>query len=150
MPSRAAACHLARHGTFDGTLNLIFQPAEEGMGGAKQMMQDGLFEKYPCDAIFALHNMPGHPQGRFVFRDGAAMASSDYVDITLHGTGGHGACMVHNSGYDFDDRNIARGAAYWVHLTERFLLAQGAATPSPLEFPAEERRTARTIVGGVL
>ena len=87
----AAACHLARHGTFDGTLNLIFQPAEEGMGGAKKMMQDGLFEKYPCDAIFALHNMPGHPQGRFVFRDGAAMASSDYVDITLHGTGGHGA-----------------------------------------------------------
>lgn len=92
----AAACHLSRHGKFDGTLNLIFQPAEEGLGGARKMMEDGLFEKYPCDAIFALHNMPGHPQGRFVFREGAAMASSDYVEIVLHGTGGHGA-MPHRA-----------------------------------------------------
>jgi hippurate hydrolase len=87
----AAAHHLATQGQFNGTLNLIFQPAEEEQGGAKKMMEDGLFAKYPCDAIFAMHNMPGHPQGRLLLRDGAAMASSDQVTITLEGTGGHGA-----------------------------------------------------------
>ena len=92
----AAAHHLATQGRFDGTLNLIFQPAEEGQGGARKMMEDGLFAKYPCDAIFAMHNMPGHPQGRLLLRDGAAMASSDHVTITLEGTGGHGA-MPHRA-----------------------------------------------------
>ncbi|MDW5441439.1 M20 aminoacylase family protein [Polaromonas sp. SM01] len=87
----AAAQHLAQSGDFSGTLNLIFQPAEEGGGGALRMMDDGLFEKYPCDAIFAMHNMPGVPQGRLVLREGAAMASSDYVTVTLTGVGGHGA-----------------------------------------------------------
>jgi hippurate hydrolase len=87
----AAAHHLARHGEFDGTLNLIFQPAEEGLGGAKRMMEDGLFTKYPCDAIFAMHNMPGHPQGHLLLRDGPTMASSDNVTIVLEGVGGHGA-----------------------------------------------------------
>lgn len=87
----AAAQHLAEHGDFSGTLNLIFQPAEEGGGGALRMMDDGLFEKYPCDAVFAMHNMPGIPQGRLVLREGAAMASSDYATVTLTGVGGHGA-----------------------------------------------------------
>ena len=87
----AAAHHLATQGDFAGTLNLIFQPAEEGQGGALRMMEDGLFAKYPCDAIFAMHNMPGHPQGQLLLRDGAAMASSDHVTITLEGSGGHGA-----------------------------------------------------------
>lgn len=86
-----AAKYLALHGEFSGTLNLIFQPAEESLGGAKRMIEEGLFEKYPCDAIFAMHNMPGTPQGRLVFREGAAMASSDYVTITLTGKGGHSA-----------------------------------------------------------
>ena len=76
---------------FDGTLNVIFQPAEEGGGGALRMMQDGLFEHHPCDMIFAMHNMPGVPAGQLVFRDGAMMASSDYVTIRVHGVGGHGA-----------------------------------------------------------
>ncbi len=92
----AAARHIARHVDFSGTLNLIFQPAEEGMGGAVRMMQDGLFDKYPCDAIFAMHNMPGLPQGHLSLREGAAMASSDYVTITVHGMGGHGA-MPHKA-----------------------------------------------------
>jgi hippurate hydrolase len=87
----AAAKHIAQQGVFSGTVNLIFQPAEEGLGGAKKMMEDGLFQQFPCDAIFAMHNMPGQPQGHLVLRDGSAMASSDYVTITLNGKGGHGA-----------------------------------------------------------
>lgn len=92
----AAAKAIANDASFVGTLNLIFQPAEEGGGGAVRMMADGLFEQHPCDAVFAMHNMPGVPQGHFVFRDGAAMASSDYVTIRVHGTGGHGA-MPHRA-----------------------------------------------------
>ena len=92
----AAAKAIAQAPDFDGTLNLIFQPAEEGGGGAVRMMDDGLFEHHPCDAVFAMHNMPGTPVGHFVFREGAAMASSDYVTIRIHGTGGHGA-MPHRA-----------------------------------------------------
>ena len=92
----AAAKHIATQVQFSGTLNLIFQPAEEGLGGAKKMMQDGLFTQFPCDAVFAMHNMPGHPQGHLVLRDGPMMASSDYVTITLDGKGGHGA-MPHQA-----------------------------------------------------
>lgn len=90
-----AARYLAAEGDFSGTLNLIFQPAEEGLGGAVRMMEDGLFEKYPCDAIFAMHNMPGRRQGDLVFREGPTMASSDYATVTLHGVGGHGALPQH-------------------------------------------------------
>ena len=92
----AAAKALAQETAWDGTLNLIFQPAEEGGGGAVRMMADGLFAQHPCDAVFAMHNMPGVPYGHFVFREGAAMASSDYVTIRIHGTGGHGA-MPHRA-----------------------------------------------------
>jgi hippurate hydrolase len=92
----AAARHLAEHGRFDGTLHLIFQPAEEGGGGALRMMADGLFERFPCDAVFAMHNMPGVPQGHLVLREGAAMASSDYATVTITGLGGHGA-MPHRA-----------------------------------------------------
>lgn len=87
----AAAKYIAQEGKFSGTLNLIFQPAEEGLGGAKKMMDEGLFEQFPCDAIFAMHNMPGHPPGQLLFRDGALMASSEKITITLEGIGGHGA-----------------------------------------------------------
>ncbi len=92
----AAARFLAERGRFNGTLHLIFQPAEEGGGGALRMMEDGLFERHPCDAIFAMHNMPGVAQGHLVFRDGAAMASSDYATVRLQGVGGHGA-MPHKA-----------------------------------------------------
>ena len=92
----AAAQLLAHSPTWSGTLNLIFQPAEEGGGGALKMMEDGLFERFPCDAIFAMHNMPGFAQGQLVFRSGPTLASSDYVTVTLHGHGGHGA-MPHKA-----------------------------------------------------
>lgn len=92
----AAAKHLAEHGGFDGTLNLIFQPAEESAGGALGMLHDGLFERFPCDAVFAMHNMPGYPQGQFVFRPGPMMASSDYITVTVRGRGGHGG-MPHRA-----------------------------------------------------
>ena len=87
----AAAEHLAKAVTFDGTLNLIFQPAEEGLGGARKMMEDGLFDRFPCDAIFAMHNMPGFRQGHLLLREGATMASSENILVHIHGTGGHGA-----------------------------------------------------------
>jgi hippurate hydrolase len=92
----AAAKYLAEHGQFNGTLNLIFQPAEEGYGGALKMMEDGLFEQFPCDAVFAMHNMPGHRPGQLLFRDGALMASSQNITITIEGVGSHGA-MPHYS-----------------------------------------------------
>ena len=92
----AAARHLAEQGDFSGTLNLIFQPAEEGGAGASRMIDEGLFDRYPCDAIFAMHNMPGIAQGHMVMREGAMMASSDYASIVLEGVGGHGA-MPHKA-----------------------------------------------------
>jgi hippurate hydrolase len=92
----AAAQYIAQEVEFSGTLNLIFQPAEEHPGGAKIMIEDGLFERFPCDAIFAAHNMPGVPAGQLVFIEGPAMASSDDVTITLTGVGGHGA-MPHRA-----------------------------------------------------
>lgn len=91
-----AARYLAEHKPFKGTLHLIFQPAEEGMGGAREMMNDGLFTLFPCDAVFALHNMPGHPVGKFGFLSGPFMASSDTVTIRVSGRGGHGA-MPHKA-----------------------------------------------------
>jgi hippurate hydrolase len=91
----AAAKYIAKSARFSGTLNLIFQPAEEGAGGAKRIMDEGLFDRFPCDAIFAIHNMPGVAEGTFHVRPGATMASSANVAITLTGVGGHGALPHH-------------------------------------------------------
>lgn len=87
----AAARAIAQNPGIDGTLNLIFQPAEEGLGGGRRMVEDGLFERFPCDAVFALHNMPGFPVGKFGFKAGSFMASSDSVTVTVTGRGGHGS-----------------------------------------------------------
>lgn len=87
----AAAWQLANSVDFDGTLNLIFQPDEEGLCGAKEMMDDGLFTRFPCDAIFALHNLPGIPVGTAVVQAGPTMAASQRVSIEIQGRGGHGA-----------------------------------------------------------
>jgi hippurate hydrolase len=87
----AAARVLAETRGYSGTLTLIFQPAEEGLGGAQAMLEDGLFERFPCDRLYGFHNTPGVPVGRIGVREGAANASQDQVAITLRGRGGHGA-----------------------------------------------------------
>lgn len=86
-----AARYLARTKQFSGTVNLIFQPAEEGLGGARRMVEEGIFEKFPCDAIFGYHNVPGVPAGNFCFIPGAATAASDRARIVVKGKSGHGA-----------------------------------------------------------
>jgi amidohydrolase len=89
-----AAKYLAETRNFDGTVNLIFQPAEEGGAGAKKMIEAGLFKNFPCDSVYGLHNMPQIPRGQFAIRKGALMAAADSMKITINGKGGH-AAMPH-------------------------------------------------------
>lgn len=86
-----AARYLAHTRDFDGTVVLIFQPAEEGRGGARAMLEDGLFDTYPCDAIYALHNWPGLPPGTIGVNPGPMMAAADRFELIVKGKGGHGA-----------------------------------------------------------
>ncbi|SAL19626.1 amidohydrolase [Caballeronia terrestris] len=104
-----AAKHLAQHGTFDGTVVFIFQPAEEGGAGARAMIEDGLFERFPVDAVFGIHNWPGMPTGHFGVTEGPIMASSNEFRIQIRGTGSH-AALPHN-GHDpvFTAVQIANG-----------------------------------------
>ncbi|UJW74909.1 M20 aminoacylase family protein [Rhizobium sp. SL42] len=86
-----AALYLARSRTFSGTVHFIFQPAEEGRGGAKRMVEDGLFDLFPCDAVYGLHNMPGLAVDEMAVVEGPQLASSDSWRVTFRGTGTHGA-----------------------------------------------------------
>ncbi len=86
-----AAKYLAETRDFNGTVNFIFQPAEEGLGGAEAMVKDGLFERFPCDTIFGLHNRPGLPIGRFETSPGVRFAGAALFDIVITGKGAHGA-----------------------------------------------------------
>jgi hippurate hydrolase len=87
----AAARYLHETRNFDGTAYLIFQPGEEGFAGAKAMIDDGLFERFPAEQVYALHNWPGLPPGRIGITPGPAMAAADRIEITIDGKGGHGA-----------------------------------------------------------
>ncbi|MDR3523121.1 MAG: M20 family metallopeptidase [Acetobacteraceae bacterium] len=86
-----AARYLAEQGHFNGTVNFIFQPAEEGLGGAEAMIADDLFARFPCDSVFGIHNRPGLAVGKFAIRAGAMMAGGAFFDITISGRGAHGA-----------------------------------------------------------
>ncbi|TKT56407.1 amidohydrolase [Rhizobiaceae bacterium LC148] len=86
-----AAKIIAERRNFDGTVHLIFQPAEENFGGAKLMIEDGLFTRFPCDAVFGLHNDPGLPFGKIYVKDGPIMAAVDECRLVINGRGGHGA-----------------------------------------------------------
>lgn len=90
-----AARYLAESGQFNGTLNLIFQPAEENEGGALRMVDEGLFTLFPCDEIYALHNAPGLPVGQMAISAGPSMASFDRATVTLRGRNAHGAMPHH-------------------------------------------------------
>jgi len=92
-----AARHLAEHRDFAGTVHLIFQPAEEGRGGALAMLADGLLERFPCDALYGMHNSPGMPVGKFGIRKGGAMAGGCMFHVTFTGKGGHGGSTPHLS-----------------------------------------------------
>ncbi|GAA5647622.1 M20 aminoacylase family protein [Vibrio proteolyticus] len=87
----AAAWYLSQHRDFSGTVHFIFQPAEEGQAGADAMIKDGLFERFPCDRVYGMHNMPGIPAGHIWLREGPMMASSDRFVIDIRGKGGHAA-----------------------------------------------------------
>src|SRR6516225_2622087 len=82
---------LAETRAFDGTVHFIFQPAEEGLGGAEAMVKEGMFDRFPCDAIFGMHNRPGLAVGKFALRTGPMMAGGGFFDITVIGRGAHGA-----------------------------------------------------------
>ncbi len=87
----AAAEYLATNRNFDGSVHVIFQPAEEGEAGAKAMMDDGLFERFPMSAVYGMHNWPGHQVGRMATRRGPIMAAMDVFEVTIKGRGGHAA-----------------------------------------------------------
>jgi amidohydrolase len=86
-----AARYLAETRNFNGTVNFIFQPGEEGIGGALEMLKDGLFQRFPCNAVYGMHNRPGMPVGKYGISPGAAMAGGAFFDITITGKGAHGA-----------------------------------------------------------
>jgi len=85
------ARYLAETRNFDGTVHLIFQPSEEDEGGAMRMIEEGLFTRFPCDRMFALHNLPGEPEGQILVRPGPITAAVDIATIVIQGVGGHGA-----------------------------------------------------------
>ena len=125
-----AAKYLAETRNFDGIVHFIFQPGEEGCGGALAMLEDGLFERFPCDAIYGMHNRPGMPVGEYAIRSGPTAAGGAFFDITITGKGAHGArpevsidpvlaaCHVTTALQSIVSRNIAPRDAAVVSVTK--------------------------------
>jgi hippurate hydrolase len=90
-----AAKYLAETRNFAGTVYVLFQPAEENFGGGRMMVEEGLFQRFPMERVFGIHNWPGHPEGEFLWRNGPVMAAVGNIEITVTGKGAHGA-MPHN------------------------------------------------------
>ena len=86
-----AAVHLKENNNFSGTVHFIFQPAEEGGGGGRVMVEEGIFEKFPCEAVYGMHNWPGMAEGQFAVHDAAVMAANETLKISIKGKGGHAA-----------------------------------------------------------
>jgi hippurate hydrolase len=113
-----AARYLAQSGNFNGTVHFIFQPAEEGLGGAEAMLRDGLFQRFPCDFVYGMHNQPGLAVGKFAIRPGTMMAGGAAFDIAVTGRGAHGArpeasidpvlvaCHIHTALQSIVARNV--------------------------------------------
>ncbi len=100
-----AARYLAETKNFDGTVHFIFQPAEENLAGGRVMVDDGLFDKFPCEAVYGMHNAPGLPVGKFAVKPGPVMASADFFEVKITGVGAHGAFPHHGN-----DPVVAAGA----------------------------------------
>ncbi|MEO4042189.1 M20 aminoacylase family protein [Hoeflea sp. CAU 1731] len=119
-----AAEYLAKRNDFSGVVVFIFQPAEESEGGAREMIKEGLFQRFPCDAIYGMHNMPGMPAGHFAIKHGPLFAAGDTWQVVFEGTGGHGA---------FPDRSTDPSAALgaflssYQHIISRRIPAREAA-----------------------
>lgn len=154
----AAAQYLATHRAFDGTVYLIFQPAEEGGGGAREMIKDGLFDKFPMEAVFGLHNWPGLPFGHFAASPGAVMASSNEFKIIIQGKGGHAAmphyaldpvpvaCQLVQAFQSIVSRNVKPIDAAVISVT---MIHTGEAT-NVIPNTCELQGTVRTFSDGVL
>jgi amidohydrolase len=93
-----AARYLAENPDFAGAVHFIFQPAEEGLGGGRRMVEEGLFDRFPVDAVYGMHNLPGLAAGSFAIRPGPMMAASDRWGVTIRGTGGHGGADASSAG----------------------------------------------------
>ena len=135
-----AAAYLANHRDFDGTVRFIFQPAEELLAGARAMLADGLFERFPCDEIYALHNLPGLPAGHVAVPSVAALASADNIDITIRANGAHGS--MPQTGEDA----IMAAAAYICSVQQAVTRVVDARDSGVISFGRLEGGTARNIL----
>lgn len=126
-----AAVFLARHADFNGTVVFIFQPAEEVRGGARQMIDEGLFERFPVDQVYGMHNMPGVTEGTFSIRSGPMMAAFAHFECTIHGKGGHSSSPYLN----VDPINIGtKLVKAWQEIITQDIPAQEVAVIATTEF----------------
>jgi amidohydrolase len=135
-----AAAYLSAHRDFGGTVRFIFQPAEELLSGARAMLADGLFERFPCDEIYALHNLPGLPEGKVGIPEAAALSSADDIDVTISAKGAHGS-MPHTG------TDAIAAAAHFIssvqHATTRAIDARDAGV---ISFGVLQAGTSRNVL----